>query len=201
MLVVSGALRLPVSLRRLTTHEEDSRADRSRRFLDADLRRRHHERRHQEGRRQEKGQEEEVDAKVLLYGTYLHECLFLLDFGILDTSFISDPKDRAMIDKLLTHPIIQNLSKQVKQGTAKVLKEYAYLDQKTGLTSIIDLLILEGNQATIIDYKTNHIDDEAYAKQLKTYGHYLKGQGLTIKALILLSIQQSQLKQIAFENK
>ncbi len=152
-------------------------------------------------KRASKALEEEVDAKVLLYGTYLHECLFLLDFATLDTSFILEPKDRAMIDKLLTHPIIQNLSKQVKQGTAKVLKEYAYLDEKTGLTSIIDLLIIEGNQATIIDYKTNHIDDEAYTKQLQTYGYYLKGQGLTIKALILLSIQQSHLKQIAFENK
>ena len=152
-------------------------------------------------RRASKPLEEEVDAKVLLYGTYLHECLFLLDFTTLDTSFITNPKDRALIDKLVAHPIIQNVSLQVKQGTARVYKEYAYLDEKTGLTSIIDLLIIEGNQATIIDYKTNQIDDEAYVKQLQTYGRYLITQGLKIKALILLSIQQSKLKLIPFENK
>ena len=150
-------------------------------------------------KRASKALEEEVDAKVLLYGTYLHECLFLLDFATLDTSFILEPKDRAIIDKLLTHPIIQNLSQQVKQGTVKVLKEYAYLDEKTGLTSIIDLLIIEGNQVTVIDYKTNHIDDEAYTKQLQAYGQYLNTQQLTIKALILLSIQQGKFTLVPFE--
>jgi ATP-dependent helicase/nuclease subunit A len=148
-------------------------------------------------RRASKSLEEEVDAKVLLYGTYLHECLFLLDFTTLDTGFITNPKDRALIDKLIAHPVIQNLSLQVKQGTARVYKEYAYLDVKTGLTSIIDLLVLEGDQATIIDYKTNQIDDEAYVKQLQTYGRYLITQGLKIKALILLSIQESKLKYIS----
>jgi ATP-dependent helicase/nuclease subunit A len=152
-------------------------------------------------RRASKPLEEEVDAKVLLYGTYLHECLFLLDFTTLDTSFITNPKDRALIDKLVAHPIIQNVSLQVKQGTARVYKEYAYLDEKTGLTSIIDLLIIEGNQATIIDYKTNQIDDEAYVKQLQAYGRYLKTQGLTIKAQMLLSIQQSKLKFVPIEKR
>jgi hypothetical protein len=66
---------------------------------------------------------------------------------------------------------------------------------------LLRLLTIEGNKATIIDYKTNQIDDEAYVKQLQTYGRYLITQGLKIKALILLSIQQSKLKLIPFENK
>ncbi len=145
-------------------------------------------------RRASKALEEEIDAKILLYGTYLHECLFLLDFATLDTSFIPNPKDRAIIDKLLMNPIIKNISTLVKNGKANVLKEYAYWNESTGSTSIIDLLVIEGNEATIIDYKTNNIDDIAYNNQLQTYALYLNQQGLTIKNLILISIQDNKFK-------
>ncbi|MBM3909336.1 MAG: UvrD-helicase domain-containing protein [Firmicutes bacterium] len=151
-------------------------------------------------KRASKELDEEVDAKVLMYGTYLHECLFLLDFATLDTSFITNTKDRALIDKLLANPIMQNLANQVKQGKAQVLKEYAYLDEKTGQTSIIDLLILEGKDATIIDYKTNQIEDEAYEKQLLTYAKFIKSQGFFIKDLILISISQNKFKRILLKS-
>jgi hypothetical protein len=139
---------------------------------------------------------DEVDEDILNYGTYLHECLFLLDFKTLDTSFIPIAKDRQLIDTLLKHPYFQALSKRVQSNQVTVLKEYAYLDEATGQKGIIDLVVIEGTKATILDYKTNNIEDEGYLSQLQTYARYLTSVGLTVEGMYLISLTKATLKKL-----
>ena len=98
---------------------------------------------------------------ILKEGIKLHKLLELSDFKSKDTSFIKDSKDRMKIDKVLNLDIFKDLK------DAYIFKEYEYLedDQK----GIIDLLIIKGNEALIIDYKTKNIDENKYKDQLDTY--------------------------------
>ena len=147
-------------------------------------------------KRASKVSEDESDEAALAYGTYLHECMFLLDFKTLNTDFIASPKDRLMMDSLLKHPYFLKLSASAQQGKVNILKEYAYIDKLTGQKGIIDLLVIEGNQATIVDYKTTHIDDPAYEQQLATYQRYLQARGLTVVGKYLISLTQGQIKEL-----
>ena len=147
-------------------------------------------------RRASKLNEEDNNEAMLAYGTYLHECLFLLDFTTLDTSFIPVEKDRQLIQRLTVHPWMKQLSNKVKANQVTLLREYAYLDERTGRTGIIDLVIMEGQKITILDYKTSNIEDEAYAFQLQTYADYFVQQGFSIEGLYLLSLTQALIKKI-----
>ena len=147
-------------------------------------------------KRASKAMDDESDEAALAYGTYLHECMFLLDVKTLDTSFVVDKDDRKMIDTLLKQAYFQELSRKAQQGTVIILKEYSYLDPLSGQKGIIDLLIIEGNQATILDYKTTHIDDPSYLAQLKTYQRYVESRGLQVVARYLISLTQAMLKQV-----
>jgi ATP-dependent helicase/nuclease subunit A len=147
-------------------------------------------------RRASKAYAEDVDEATLVYGTYLHECLFLLDFKTLDTSFIPVAKDRQMIDQLLKLPYFQQVSKLAKSNQINILKEYAYLDEVTGQKGIIDLVIIQGKQATILDYKTNNIEDPNYVNQLQTYARYLTSAGLIVDSMYLISLTKATLKKI-----
>jgi ATP-dependent exoDNAse (exonuclease V) beta subunit len=61
---------------------------------------------------------------------------------------------------------------------------------------VIDLLIIQGNQATIIDYKTNQLDDPAYINQVQHYARYLEQRGLVIQELYLVSLLQGVMKAL-----
>ena len=147
-------------------------------------------------KRASKAMDNESDEGALAYGTYLHECMFLLDFKTLDTSFIASKTDRSMIDTLLKQPYFTALSQKEQVGQVTVLKEYAYLDGVTGQQGIIDLLIIEDGKATILDYKTTIIDDPVYLHQLKTYQQYIQSRGLTVSAMYLISLSTGQMKQV-----
>jgi ATP-dependent helicase/nuclease subunit A len=147
-------------------------------------------------KRASKAMDNESDEGALAYGTYLHECMFLLDFKTLDTSFIASKTDRSMIDTLLKQPYFTALSQKEQVGQVTVLKEYAYLDGVTGQQGIIDLLIIEDGKATILDYKTTIIDDPVYLQQLKTYQQYIQSRGLTVSAMYLISLSTGQMKQV-----
>jgi ATP-dependent helicase/nuclease subunit A len=147
-------------------------------------------------KRASKAMDEETDDQALAYGTYLHECMFLLDFKSLDTSFIPSKVDRQMIDTLLKQPYFLELSKKDQLGQVTILKEYAYIDEGTGQRGIIDLLVIENGKATILDYKTTNIDDVAYQQQLSMYQRYVQARGLEVTGLYLISLTTHQLKQI-----
>jgi len=114
----------------------------------------------------------------------------------LDTSFIPVEKDRQLIQRLTVHPWMKELSNKVKANQVTLLREYAYLDERTGRTGIMDLVIMEGQKITILDYKTSNIEDEAYALQLQTYADYFVQQGFSIEGLYLLSLTQALIKKI-----
>lgn len=147
-------------------------------------------------KRASRAMDDESDEGALAYGTYLHECMFLLDFKTLDTSFIASKADRSMIDILLKQPYFTALSKKEQLGQINVFKEYAYLDGVTGQKGIIDLLIIEDGRATILDYKTTNVDDLAYLQQLKTYQQYIQSRGLTMAGMYLISLTTGQMKQV-----
>jgi ATP-dependent helicase/nuclease subunit A len=148
-----------------------------------------------EPRRASKPLSDSIDESALEYGSYLHECLFLLDFNTMDTSFIPISSDRQRIDRLLKHPFFENLKAQLKQQKIKIYKEYAFQDPQLG-QGVIDLLIIQGNQATIIDYKTNQLDDPAYINQVQHYARYLEQRGLVIQELYLVSLLQGVMKEL-----
>lgn len=130
-----------------------------------------------------------IDPSVLDYGTYLHDLLFLVDFKTKDTSFISSPKDKIVIDKILQLPLIQEL-----QG--EVFKEYAYLDEVTQRTGIMDMVVIDGTRATIIDYKTKDISQPSYTIQLERYRSYLQTQGFTSIKGYLISLMDGVVKEV-----
>lgn len=96
-------------------------------------------------------------------GILLHHYLELVDLHSGDTSFILDPKDKAIIDNVLSLPLMQ------KAKRSKCYKEYGYYDEDLATTGFIDLLFVDEGEFFIVDYKTSDIDDEAYPLQLRNY--------------------------------
>ncbi|MFA6861221.1 MAG: UvrD-helicase domain-containing protein [Bacilli bacterium] len=96
-------------------------------------------------------------------GLYFHRLLELVDFKTKDTSFIKNPKDRKVIDKVLSLPIFADLKESA------VYHEYGYYDQELKTTGFMDCLIVKKDRIDIIDYKLKNISDEAYPKQLQAY--------------------------------
>ena len=108
--------------------------------------------------------DEDLDKiNALNYGTLLHSYLEIVDFKTKDTSFITNNKDKALIDSVLSLDIFNNLD------NSTIYHEYSYFDPELNTTGSIDLLIIGKDNAIIIDYKTKNIEDKAYTKQLNTY--------------------------------
>ncbi len=101
-----------------------------------------------------------------------------------------------MIDQLLKLPYFKQLSKLALANEVNILKEYAYLDMVTGQKGIIDLVIIQGNQVTILDYKTNNIEDPNYVTQLQSYASYLTSRGLKVESMYLISLTKATIKRL-----
>jgi ATP-dependent exoDNAse (exonuclease V) beta subunit len=142
----------------------------------------------------------DVDENVLTYGTYLHECLFLMDFSTMDVSFIPDENDRLLIQRLVEQPYFVSLQQKVIEKRVHVVKEYAYRDHE-GRMGIIDLMVIEGKTVTIFDYKTNQIDDSAYDAQLNTYADYVRSLGYTVNGMIIISLVQARMREVIESSK
>jgi hypothetical protein len=56
--------------------------------------------------------------------------------------------------------------------------------------------VIEGNDVTILDYKTNNIDDPAYDDQLRTYADYVQRLGYTVKGLWIMSLVQATMRKV-----
>ncbi len=109
-----------------------------------------------------------TDLNKLQYGTYIHLLMEIVDFVSKDTSFISDEKEKVMVDNVLKQPIFN----KVNEG--EVYKEYEFYDDENRKNGIIDLLIVYNDKVDIIDYKLKNIEDDAYIKQLNIYRKYIK---------------------------
>ena len=137
--------------------------------------------------------DEELDAKINLldYGTKLHTYLELTDFHTKDTSFITDKKDREIINKVLSLPLFSDLS------DAKVFHEYSYFDEQFQTTGSIDCLIIKPKEILIIDYKTKNISDPEYDSQLKVYRRNIEFLFPDKEVrMILLSILNCEIREV-----
>lgn len=101
--------------------------------------------------------------EILDYGTRLHRYMELVDFSKKDTSFISNAKERALIDKVLGISLFEDA------GRFELYQEYGYFDKEFMTTGSIDLLMVGEGEIRIVDYKTKHIDDPSYVDQLRAY--------------------------------
>lgn len=108
-------------------------------------------------------EDEETIRPILERGELLHRYMEIVDFRTKDTSFIADPSDRAIIDRALKIPCFQDVEE------ADIYKEYGYYDPELNSQGYIDLLLVKDGNYWIIDYKSSHIEDEAYDAQLKNY--------------------------------
>ena len=103
-------------------------------------------------------------------GIKVHEYLECIDFKNPKYTLISN----AFLRKKVKHFIESELIQNNLNGT--FYKEYEFIDTKEEKEyhGIIDLLIEQENEIIIIDYKLNHVMDEAYQKQLQGYREFIQ---------------------------
>ncbi len=133
---------------------------------------------------------EPIDEGALAYGTRLHRLLEVVDFKTKDTSFITNDKERGIIDKVLSLSIFDDVA------DARIYHEYAFFDEEENIHGSIDLLLIYKDYAYIIDFKAKHIDDPAYLKQLSTYKNFVEKKFGLRAHTILLSIIGAEFKSV-----
>ena len=137
----------------------------------------------------------ETNTEVLELGTHLHEVMEILDFKNPDYSFIKDQKIVNLAKSFLENP----LNKDILNAEG-IYKEYEFIDND--VHGIIDLLVIYKDHVDIIDYKTKHIDDENYDKQLEVYYNFIvkKLPSKPIKAY-LYSLIDKTYREVKIEQK
>ncbi len=97
----------------------------------------------------------------LVRGSELHLLMEGFDFSHPVFDGLS-PEEGAMIKRFLSSPVATGIEQ------ATIYHEYGFVDE-SGRQGSIDLLLLFGDRARVIDYKTSGIDDPAYDEQVKGY--------------------------------
>jgi ATP-dependent helicase/nuclease subunit A len=138
-----------------------------------------------------------VSTSTLAYGQYVHECLFIIDFKTFKTDWIEDPSLKTTFDTLFTLPLFTSLKEKLNQGRITILKEYTYINS-AGQKRMIDLVVKEGNDLYLLDYKTKGIDDPAYPLQLSIYADDLTALGFRVVSLTLVSILDAVIKPLPY---
>lgn len=144
-----------------------------------------------EAKRASKSSLDPLDEGKLVYGNRMHRLLEVTSFITKDTSFIKDEKERKTVDAVLTNPLFSDLS------SYREYHEYSYYDELNEIHGSIDLLLVSKSErkAIIIDYKSSHIDDEGYDRQMAIYKEYVhRVFGFDTKAY-LLSIVSGDTKE------
>lgn len=130
-----------------------------------------------------------IDEGALVFGTHLHRLLELADLKTRDVSWIKDAKERALLERVLSLPLLSD------SANARIYKEYQFEDEQ-GQTGIIDLLLVYPDRAVIVDYKTSSIDDFSYDKQVKAYASYVTKTFMKPVKTYLLSILKAEVREI-----
>ncbi len=142
-----------------------------------------------------KDDENEIETQSkMTFGIKLHRLLELLDFKHPDLSYIKDPKEKEIIQRLLETPLMKEALE-----ADEIFSEYGFFDETNRTTGYIDLMFVKDKRYTIVDYKTKNIDDEAYVDQLRVYQRNIKERfGLEDGdiSLYLLSIIDGESKEI-----
>ena len=119
---------------------------------------------------------------LLKYGSNVHEMFELVDFFNIPDDFPYKKELTILKEKL-------NIT-----CDTKIYKEYEFIFDDTH--SIIDLLLVNGDEIKIVDYKLKNIDDDAYQKQLNIYKKYIKSVMEKDAKVYLYSIMNGDLKEM-----
>lgn len=133
---------------------------------------------------------EPLNAGALAFGNRLHRLMELIDFSHPDTSFISDPREKAMIERVLALPLFRDVIQ------AQAYPEYAFADEVAHVHGSIDLLLVYPDKVVIVDYKSKDIDDPAYLLQLKVYRSYVERIFKKSVETVLLSLIDAREKRV-----
>jgi ATP-dependent exoDNAse (exonuclease V) beta subunit len=131
-----------------------------------------------------------LDEGALAYGIRLHRLMEVADLRAKDVSFIADPRERALIARILALPLFADLK------DAEIFREYAFCDEESGLHGSIDLLLAYPDREVIVDYKTKDLAEEAYPRQLAAYRRYVEKVFGKKARTFLLSLVEGTLKEI-----
>jgi ATP-dependent exoDNAse (exonuclease V) beta subunit len=110
----------------------------------------------------------EVSESLLDFGTRLHYALELLDYKTKDLSYIKDYRIKKYVSNVINSFVFENME------NAKVLNEYRFYDEATGVNGIIDCLLIKEDEVDIVDFKLKNISDVHYNEQLNIYADYVK---------------------------
>lgn len=110
----------------------------------------------------------DVDEAVLDFGTKVHYALELLDYKTKDLSYIKDRKIKQYVENVVSSFVFENID------NCKILHEYRFFDEVSGVNGIIDCLIIREDEIDIIDFKLKNITDSHYDEQLNIYADYVK---------------------------
>ncbi len=109
----------------------------------------------------------DVEQELLDFGQELHFLLEIIDWRNPDLDFIKDHHQREYMNRFLQSEIYKS------HRNDRIYHEYAYYDDADGTRGIIDLLLVNDQETTIIDFKTKIIDEEKYHSQLEAYRRYI----------------------------
>lgn len=127
--------------------------------------------------------------KNMDFGTKIHERLEYTDFK--NYQPMNTPYD-SYIKALMKQPVMKNVK------DAEIYHEYEFIYEKDNQEyhGIMDLMMVNKEDITIIDYKLNHIDDEHYIDQLHGYKDYLKTKTNKPIHTYLYSILNNEIKEV-----
>lgn len=135
--------------------------------------------------RKKASKQKSVDAneEALDFGTKIHYALELLDYKTKDTSFIKDNKMKKYVENVVSSFVFRDVE------NAKIMHEYRFFDEVTGVNGIIDCLIIKNDEIDIVDFKLKNISDFHYDEQLNIYADYVKKiSTLPIKKYLISAI-------------
>lgn len=134
-----------------------------------------------------------TDDSILKIGERLHFELEMIDFLNPDYQIIN-LEDYKYIHMFINSSLIKNLKQPI------FYKEYEFLDDVSNHRGIIDLLVIDGNNAYIIDYKLKNIADEEYRNQLYVYYQYVANYFKLKARCYLYSILTGDTKEYDFND-
>lgn len=143
-----------------------------------------------ESKRASKKSHDDADDVKLQFGIKIHYYLEIVNFDTKDTSFIKNKWEKEKIDYVINLDIFKGVKDE------NILREYEFYDDVNAVHGIIDCLIIKDDEIDIIDFKLKKISDEAYDRQLHTYGDYIKTITNKKINMYLLSVIEGEIREV-----
>ncbi len=131
-----------------------------------------------------------ASQKLMDFGTQLHQILEMTNFINPNYDLIENKYYQEIVRNFLSSNLLNNIK------SAKIFKEYEFIDQLNQTKGIIDLMLVYENYIDIIDYKTKNIEDGAYNMQLEIYYNYIKQTTNKTINVYLYSLLTNEVKKI-----